>query len=195
MIYRTAFVLTAVLFLVSSARAASPEAVRSDQGLILHVPSSMQSELEAAPTRSLDDFLDYTMAYDRQLMKIEKSVIKDGQCGDVYFLDFKVRGFWSEVQAELDFYVQTLTRGQQERLYDAIKKNYPTKGLPKCLRQDQFEQDFASYSYHYDPDFTTVNIPVASVAVPAGYPCAGQVLRPLTSCWDIKDPYLINPNH
>ena len=160
----------------------------SPSGRVLHSDETRQ---RAVAAQSLETYL--ATAYDRSALRFEKSVFKDLQCGDAYFIDIKVPSFWNDIQVDTDYYVQTLTHEAQERLYQALKKNYAKKGLPKCLLADQFETPmagaFIAYRYNYHPDFTTVMVPAAERDVPANFPCANSIMRPLTSCWNLADPY------
>ncbi len=159
------------------------------QGLILRKNCNIQVRF-SDETISLTDYLNRIAAYNRDAMKIEKMVIADSLCGDAYFLEFTVSGFWNDIQAKVEFYVQTLTQESQERLFTTITSNYSAKGLPQCLLDDMFFTEAPmSFNYHYDPDFTTVAIPVSFKPVPSGYACSGYIERPMTSCWNIEKPY------
>jgi hypothetical protein len=145
----------------------------------------------AEKTLSLQSYLHN--AYDMSRLRVEKSVVADKKCGDAYFLSVIVPSFWNSVQAETEYYVQTMTKESQDRLYDAIKTNLAVRGLPACLLQDQFYApniNFPiSYIYHYNPDYTTVSISGKMQDIPSGQLCSGVGQRQYTSCLNVQDPY------
>jgi hypothetical protein len=180
------FVSTLLLLLIGFSSSAQETQIVS--GKVLH--RNVSPALVQSPTQSLETYL--RSAYDLKHLLVEKSVSQDKTCGDAYFVELKARSFLNNVQVEMDYYVQTLTKQSQDRLYDAIKANYETKGLPKCLLQDQFympNSGIIIYAYNYDPDYTTVNVPVIVGPIPQDMPCAKEIQRPVTSCWNVEDPY------
>lgn len=159
---------------------------------LVRVDRSEAKVLNSAPykTEALGQLLGEVAAYDMNRLKVKQSVVKDSVCGDAYFVDIIVHGFRNFVQARIDFYAQTYTKAQMDRLYNAIQKNYPTKGLPACMLNSQYYPHLLTvYTYHYDPDMTTVLLPAKNQIVPAPYECAGRIERPVTDCWNVKDPY------
>lgn len=179
---------------LSVALGATPRFLIQDNKLVL-TPFVQPAQTTAPTTMSLADYLNAIHAYNLNQVSFSKSSIvsADPTCGSSYYVDVKVRGFWNNIQAQMDFYVQTLTPQSQTRLFNALQTNYAKRGLPACLSQDQFvtQSDPSSiiiYSYHYDPDFTTVNIPADWKPVPAKFNC-GNVERPITNCWNLSNPY------
>ena len=178
-----ALLVVATFFAVQPARAAwtaNSSPIRSDKGLMLEEANSSRGD-EDVPMSPLRDILHKAQVYTD--MTMSKEIIPGDWGYDYYVLNFKFRGFWNDVQAELVFYTQTLTEEQLKRISIAIDQNYATKGFPQCLLDDMFNTKYAvSYNYHSDPDYTTVYVASKISPPPAGYPAAPNSRRPWTQC-------------
>jgi hypothetical protein len=183
------FSLILILSVLTTSSDAFSSATRVEKVLSRELNQTTARSIEK--TISLETYLQ--SAYNKSKLRVEKSIAKDGFCGEAYFISVFVPSYRNSVQVEAEYYFQTLTKESQDHLYDAIAKNLSTKGLPACLLQDQYyspdSEFFTYYKYNYDPDYTTVGISAKMLDLPADHQCASKAQRQYTSCWNIEDPY------
>ncbi|MGZ3711812.1 MAG: hypothetical protein ACXVBE_08650, partial [Bdellovibrionota bacterium] len=102
-----------------------------------------------------------------------------------YFLKFQLPGVSQDKAMKLDFLLATLNAEQMAKIYSEVKKNYPTRGLPECMKNDltiMYFFDEKNGEARFEPvDRTTER-------------CDGmEVRRPVTSCVDVAEIYPAAP--
>ena len=136
-----------------------------------------------SPTSTLKNVFELFKVTDLRSPEITTEVITEpGMCDSFYYVEIRYPGFLNgeAYRIELDF--QTLSRNEMDRIASAVLVNYPSRGLPNCMRKDTFSTDI------WTTNELSKTLMVPATFRPTTQSCFAFNL-PFTRCISVKNLY------